>query len=274
MSIQTSEGVHPYTDLLSGNAQLSMYSFRDFIPQLFVKGPTQRYQSDVHRTLDAFEDPEMWGLKDGRIPQGDQSREVFDRLGSGHMAYAPMRHEVLSEVMQAARREFAAESAGIMMLRPFRVTLYGSGEVRLRYTPALQQEDGSVHRVLVNRDSDHPALERAFESLTPPNSVMRSIEGVGSVGTVHMLESVDHPRTITEAERQDWLTRLEASGVRLEPDMDVTPDAKSKLDNFISVDGQLTWCDGNIMGARSIGGAAQQQHLAEWSTRLQPYIRA
>lgn len=208
----------------------------------------------------------------GAQPLEDQDVDNVEALLSEKPVFVPLDSNEVSSEMVAIGENFDADNVGILMLLEYtsapRYNLGGKIQCF-----AGVEKDGALYRALRTKNdssiADVATLENAFSLLTFESRVLEIGDSIQAI--VKFESNAERPTSLTQNELDDWLKRLEKSGVGVGDDISVDDES---LDNLLRLDGRLYWADGDIIHARQMRGEEMANHIQKSRVVLKSFCRS
>lgn len=201
---------------------------------------------------------ELNGLRPAIDPE---RKQLVNDLRAGRRSFVaiePGPH--INPELNYAAQQFEGAKPGVIMLP--------QNNDQILYITAIQYPDGTLARLMKYPGQDTEDFVQRINQLTPPAQGKPLLEG-GAI-TVDFVDYAEVPKKITHDEIENWLTRLRASGLSM--GLDVSTEGLMTLDNFLRINNELRWVDGNIMYARIASSEEMEVLLAEHKAILEHYL--
>lgn len=254
----------------------------------------------------ALDEPLRQALVEHIMPDDAVTAKTLALLGQRQPAFTEVESGKLSPIMELGRIVFSADKAGLVLRAKLLNKAVGDQNLSIVYgIPALER-DGVTYRLLMTPDHNKlPMLSKAFGLLALPTEFNTKSETVLAI--TEMVPGAEQPTDFTEAEIDEWLSRVEAAGVELnindfrqteflsEAEVEAMlariraagfkldadklrqstkEDNNDKgLDNFLRVDGKLYWCDGDLMLTHEIDAKAMALQIEKWRELMRSFVR-
>jgi hypothetical protein len=290
-----------------GNSQLFIEAAKHGAPWPLAKpregGLLQR--SEV--LIDALNMPLQQALINRNMLDDGSTIETLALLADNKPAFVEIEENKLAPIIEIARLMFDADRKGFALRTKLINDPDHMGKTHsfLYGIPALEK-GGVTYRLLITPGEDKmPMLRSAFGLLALPTKFATTAGA--TLAITEMVPDAEQPTDFTEAEIDEWLSRVEAAGVELNindfrqteflsetevEDMlariraagfkldadklrqSTEEDNNDKgLDNFLRVDGKLYWCDGDLMLTHEIDAKAMALQIEKWRELMRSFVR-
>ena len=196
----------------------------------------------------------------------NQIQDKVEALSRREPVFISIPHDQLHEDLVDAAQKFGADQSG-MIMKVFFHRSFNTANTLL--FPAVLKDDKRYRLLQITTKEDARTLQHAFDTLSLPTVVQK--DGDKTTAFMEFVDGIEHPKDITQEELDDWLQRVQKSGVEF--GVDIGKEDES-LDNLIRYKGKLYWCDGNLMGAKSIDEQKAAEVASHHRSVLQRFIRS
>lgn len=178
-------------------------------------------------------------------PSRAKTPEQIQRVRSlrqGKSTFVELPSSECDERFVRAAEHFPESKPGLM-LQP-------EGAKSINQLSAIERSDGTHARLLKGAArTDLDDFTTRVNFLTPRMEA-QALDDETVAFAMDFLEQAERPKSITQAELDDWAARAQESGLVFGFDVD---EKDPDLDNFVRLDGRLFWIDGNILRAQKAG---------------------
>lgn len=191
---------------------------------------------------------------------------LIETLQCGEPIFLAVDTPKTTDEFQASVRAFPGTTPGVI--------LYPENAKHVVYLPAIQSFDGRIARIITTswkKDQDLSHYTERLNFIAPPTHA-QTFTKQSELNATFAIEFVTdglRPRVITQEMIDDWLDRVENSGLLISFDVSQQDDS---LDNFILRGGKLWWVDGDIIGAKIASSAELEASLAMQRATLEHFI--